>query len=97
MSSPKQRKLSNTRSAQEATRASKRKARTERMRYIFNKCALELDPTCLRPAQTLAEEFGWHRSTLWKWVRAGAMPEPKARVLVNRFGIALDFALEDLT
>ncbi|MES3001358.1 MAG: hypothetical protein V4787_11765 [Pseudomonadota bacterium] len=66
------------------------------MRYIFNRCALELDPTGTRPARTLAAEFGWHRSTLWKWAEAGAMPERKAAVLFNRYGDALAFTVSDL-
>jgi len=72
-------------------------ARAERLRYIFNRCALELDSSGLRPALTLAEEFGWHRSTFWKWAEAGRMPKPKARVLANRFGLALDFTAEELS
>lgn len=74
-----------------------RRSRTERLQYIFNRCALELDASGARPALTLADEFGWHRSTFWKWAEAGRMPVRKAKVLFNRFGVALDFTVEDLT
>lgn len=74
--------------------AARRRARTERMRYIFNRCALELSPS--GHLHVLADEFGWHRSTFWKWADAGEMPRRKADVLVKRFGDALDFSRDDL-
>lgn len=68
--------------------------RRDRIRYIFNRCALELDTAGTQSA--LSDEFGWHRCTLWGWVSRGEMPRRKADVLVRRFGEPLGFTLDEL-
>lgn len=70
-------------------------ARRRRIRDIFQRIAAQIHPD--GHLRVIADSFGWHRSTLWKWAEAGSMPKRKAMVLVTRYGTDLGFTLAELT
>lgn len=72
-----------------------RKQRTQdRMRYIFKRCALEVDPS--GELTHLCAEFAWHPTTIWLWIKNGYMPRPKAELLHSRFSDRVEFKPEEL-
>lgn len=65
------------------------------LREILVACAEEIDAD--GHLHALADRYGWHRCTLWKWVQSGRVPRRKAVVLTRDFGLRVGFTVEGLT